>query len=135
MPGVLTPLSWSFWGWSRRAVEPADLHRQVRRLRDGRAHRRCLADTTTAALFHGRAAVNVDLLRRVLDRVPGTDPDALELQVLGRVRPDAVSNPTSAPGAERARPTRRRTWPSCPSADPCASVLEVDALVASDHHL
>lgn len=92
MPGVLTPLSWSFWGpcavaSSRRiyverfgAFAPGELTD-------------ALADTT-AALFHGRAAVNVDLLRRTLDRVPGTDPDALELQILGRVRPDAVSNPT-----------------------------------------
>ena len=92
MPGVLTPLSWSFWGWcsersSRRiytekmgAFGPHELTES-------------LADTT-AGLFWGRAAVNVDLLRRVLDRVPGADPDALELQILGRVRSDAVSNPT-----------------------------------------
>jgi pyruvate,water dikinase len=92
MPGVLTPLSWSFWGWcsersSRRiytekmgAFGPHELTES-------------LADTT-AGLFWGRAAVNVDLLRRVLDRVPGADPDALELQILGRVRSDAVSKPT-----------------------------------------
>ncbi|MBA2281970.1 MAG: hypothetical protein H0W25_12175 [Acidimicrobiia bacterium] len=88
MPGVLTPLSWSFWGHcaeasSRRiyvekmgAFAPGELT-------DG------LADTT-AGLFYGRAAVNVDLLRRVLERIPGTDADALELQILGRVRDGAA---------------------------------------------
>lgn len=92
MPGVLTPLSWSFWGWSAERSSRRIYTDKLGALRPGELSS-SLADTTTG-LFHGRAAVNVDLLRRVLDRVPGADPDALELQVLGRVRPDAQANPT-----------------------------------------
>ena len=92
MPGVLTPLTWTFWGW---VTEQSSQRIYVEKF--GAFARGELTDAladATAALVHGRAAVNVDLLRRVLDRVPGTDPDALELQVLGRVRPDALSAPT-----------------------------------------
>jgi pyruvate,water dikinase len=92
MPGVLTPLTWSFWGWvTERSSERIYVDRF------GASRRGELTDSLadrTAALFYGRAAVNVDLLRRTLDRVPGADPDALELQVLGRLRPDAVAHPT-----------------------------------------
>jgi phosphohistidine swiveling domain-containing protein len=92
MPGVLTPLTWTFWGWVTERSSQRIYVDKFGAFRKGELTG-ALADQT-AALFHGRAAVNVDLLRRVLDRVPGTDPDALELQVLGRVRPDAPSNPT-----------------------------------------
>jgi pyruvate,water dikinase len=92
MPGVLTPLTWSYWGWvTERSSERIYVDRFGAMARGELTA--AVADRT-AALFYGRAAVNVDLLRRILDRVPGTDPDALELQVLGRVRPDAVSHPT-----------------------------------------
>jgi pyruvate,water dikinase len=92
MPGVLTPLSWSFWGTSSEASSRRIYVEKMGAFSPGELTG-ALADTT-AALFWGRAAVNVDLLRRALDRVPGADPDALELQVLGRVRPDAVASPT-----------------------------------------
>jgi pyruvate,water dikinase len=92
MPGVLTPLTWSFWGWvTERSSQRIYAEKFGAFAADELTG--AVADST-AGLFHGRAAVNVDLLRRVLDRVPGADPDALELQVLGRVRPDAVPNPT-----------------------------------------
>jgi phosphohistidine swiveling domain-containing protein len=92
MPGVLTPLSWSFWGpaseqTSRRVYVEKFGAFSANELTDA------LADQMTG-LFYGRAAVNVDLVRRTLDRVPGADPDALELQILGAVRPEAVANPT-----------------------------------------
>ena len=92
MPGVLTPLTWTFWGWVTERSSQRIYVEKFGAFAKGELTG-ALADAT-AALFHGRAAVNVDLLRRVLDRVPGTDPDSLELQVLGRVRPDAVSSPT-----------------------------------------
>lgn len=92
MPGVLTPLTWTFWGWVTEQSSQRIYVEKFGAFARGELTG-SLADAT-AGLFHGRAAVNVDLLRRVLDRVPGTDPDALEVQVLGRVRPDAVSHPT-----------------------------------------
>jgi len=92
MPGVLTPLSWSFWGWGSERSSTRIYVEKMGAL-SARELTGTLADATTA-LFHGRAAVNVDLVRRVLDRIPGADPDALELQILGRVRPDARAHPT-----------------------------------------
>jgi pyruvate,water dikinase len=92
MPGVLTPLSWSFWGPAGEASSRRVYEEKLGAFRRGELTD-ALADQMTG-LFHGRAAVNVDLLRRTIDRVPGADPDALELQILGAVRPDAVSNPT-----------------------------------------
>lgn len=92
MPGVLTPLSWSFWG---PASEAASRRIYVERFGAFAADELTdrLEDQMTG-LFFGRAAVNVDLVRRTLDRVPGTDPDALELQLLGRVREGVTSQPT-----------------------------------------
>lgn len=92
MPGVLTPLSWSFWGPASEQTSRRVYVEKFGAFRRGELTGE-LADRMTG-LFYGRAAVNVDLLRRTLDRVPGTDPDALELQILGSVRPDAVANPT-----------------------------------------
>jgi phosphohistidine swiveling domain-containing protein len=92
MPGVLTPLTWTFWGWVTEHSSQRIYVERFGAFAKGELSG-SLADAT-AALFHGRAAVNVDLLRRVLDRVPGADPDALELQVLGRVREGATSSPT-----------------------------------------
>jgi phosphohistidine swiveling domain-containing protein len=92
MPGVLTPLSWSFWGVASEASSRRIYTQKMGAL--GRDELTGSLADSTAVLFWGRAAVNVDLLRRVLDRLPGVDPDALELQILGNVRPDAVSNPT-----------------------------------------
>ncbi len=92
MPGVLTPLSWSFWGpASEAATRRVYVDRFGAFAADELSDR--LEDQMTG-LFFGRAAVNVDLVRRTLDRVPGTDADAFELQLLGRVRAGVASNPT-----------------------------------------
>lgn len=97
LPGVVTPLSWSLWSrafeWSsaliyrdRLGVITAEEAEQLG----------TTVETCTAALSYGRAVANVDQLRMVMDRMPGGDPDAFELQMLGSVREDAASEPTRA---------------------------------------
>lgn len=94
-PDLLSPLCWSVWeepmefGFRRtmadfgvlsraEAVFPAD--------RNGRSSSR----------FFGRQAVNVDLTRQILGRLPGVSGDDFERDILGSVRADAPPD-TSAP--------------------------------------
>jgi pyruvate,water dikinase len=93
IPGVLTPLNWSFWG------EPGE-----------RAARRAFASTgaMTAAeaevpansrerafgIFHGRFACKVDFLGELGDRLPGTSGAAVAEQILGELPPDFASRST-----------------------------------------
>lgn len=90
IPGVSTPLNWSWWddGNERMirgayhdigvlsAVEIPDAHR---------------VDERTSAIFFGRPALNVDVSRRLADLQPGTSGEALERHYFGAVRPNAVS--------------------------------------------
>lgn len=98
LPGVPTPLSWTFWReplnrsgwftyvalgattWAERAATEADGERLI-------------------GIAAGRPVANVDLMRRLVNRVPGLDADALCEQVFDIPRPDP---PT---------PRSRRRWP------------------------
>ena len=90
IPGVCTPLNWSWWGPANErmirgayydlgvlgAVEippPEDVDRR------------------TSGIFYGRPALNVDVSRGWADRQPGTSGDALEEHYFGAVRPDVQS--------------------------------------------
>jgi pyruvate,water dikinase len=93
IPGVSTPLSWSWWDEANErmirgayydlgvipSVEIPDVHR---------------VDERTSAIFYGRPALNVDVSRRMADLQPGTSGEALERHYFGAVRPDAPSNPS-----------------------------------------
>ncbi|MBA4857529.1 phosphoenolpyruvate-utilizing protein [Nocardia farcinica] len=85
-PLVLTPLCWSVWGdglesaWLRSMGDFGVLSRAEQLMSMD------MNDRSTAAIY-GRQAVNVDVLRRVLARLPGVDPDAVERDLLGSVRP------------------------------------------------
>lgn len=86
MPGVITPLSWEFHRSSTASVTPGYfalmglvLERELRRPAT-------TPDALGAVLFYGRIAINVDLQRRYVARMPGGDPNAFELQILGHVR-------------------------------------------------
>jgi hypothetical protein len=94
LPGVLTPLGWSLWGpvadrsiragWhaigilEAAEVDVAPADRLVR-------------------VFHGRAALLVDELARVGDRMPGTSAEKVVRGVFGEM-----------PATITPRPTRRR---------------------------
>jgi pyruvate,water dikinase len=94
MPGVLTPLTWSFWGpaaerASRRAfVAIGALESSGAALPDDPAER-------ILATFHGRVAAKVTWVGKMGDRLPGTSGAAVAEQVLGSLPEDFVSRPTA----------------------------------------
>ncbi|MEY2456588.1 MAG: pyruvate, water dikinase, partial [Acidimicrobiaceae bacterium] len=86
MPGVSTPLSWEF-----TAPSTVSVARSMFAMLGVVSAHELTAPLATAAeaattLFFGRAALNVDVMRRYIARVPGADPDEFERQVLGRSR-------------------------------------------------
>ena len=90
IPGVSTPLNWSWWG-------PAN----ERMIRGAYCDLGVLArieipppedaDRRTSGIFYGRPALNVDVSRAWADLQPGTSGDALEEHYFGAVRPDVRS--------------------------------------------
>src|SRR5262245_45737281 len=93
-PDVLTPMCWSVW------EEPLEL-----------AFRRTLADfgalrpsdvrfpadqnQQSTGCFYGRQAINVDLTRTMLARLPGVSADEFERDILGSVRPGLPPEPSA----------------------------------------
>ena len=95
MPGVPTPLNWS---WYDLGTEIAMVRTKIAIGTEPQGvapssdrERRLLG------IFHGRAAINVDVWREMADATPGTSGSSLERDLLGSERP---GKPT------RARPTR-----------------------------
>ncbi len=93
IPGVPTPMSWSIFSMGNEVSVPYAYYRLgvlPRRL-TGRADS---VDKRFAAIFYGRAAMNVTHLRQIADLTPGTSGDAMEEQLLGSVR-DGVQSENS----------------------------------------
>ncbi|QSE92090.1 phosphoenolpyruvate-utilizing protein [Rhodococcus pseudokoreensis] len=94
-PRILTPLCWSVWGaglesaWLRSMGDFGVLSRHEQMMSADMNQR------STAAIY-GRQAVNVDVLRAVLARLPGVKPDDVERDLLGSVR-DGLEPEASAP--------------------------------------
>ncbi|MCK9249530.1 MAG: PEP-utilizing enzyme [Solirubrobacteraceae bacterium] len=94
LPGVLTPLGASAWiagsevGIRRCFHELGVLARSEVRLPDD-------ADQRFSGVLVGRYAANLDRLRAVADRTPGTSGDALERQAFGSVRPGVPASRAS----------------------------------------
>jgi pyruvate,water dikinase len=93
-PGVVVPLHWDFsvragergvrWGfWDRGVIPRSEVPEPEE------------TDRKLMATFLGRLATNVDLRREFYDRIPGTSGDDIEFAMLGSVRPDASSHPTT----------------------------------------
>ena len=95
IPGVCTPLNWSWWDEANeRMIRGA--YRDMGVLDAVRIPDVEQVDERAGAIFYGRPALNVDVSRRMADLQPGTSGEALEKHYFGAVRPDAPS----------ARPTR-----------------------------
>jgi rifampicin phosphotransferase len=93
MPGVLTPLTWSFWGPNSENASRgmiADIGVLTR------AEARVPADPNewTVRIFFGRVAWSVDFFVTMGDRMPGTTAAEAAASVLGRMPEDIESNPT-----------------------------------------
>ncbi|HYF24342.1 MAG TPA: PEP-utilizing enzyme [Baekduia sp.] len=93
IPGVLTPLNWSFWGVpgeraARRAFAMLGAMSEAETHVPEDPHRRAFG------IFHGRFAAKVDFLGELGDRLPGTSGPAVAEQVLGHLPPDFRSQGT-----------------------------------------
>ena len=94
MPGVQTPLSWTFW------ADPLELAMRgcfcdLGVLRASEIVAPPAPDDRYSAIFFGRFAGNVNALRGVGDRMPGTSGDAVEEQIFGRVASGISSKSTA----------------------------------------
>ena len=85
IPGVPTPMSWSIFSIGNEVSVPYSYYR-LGVLPRSSTQRGASVDDRFAAIFYGRAAMNVTLLRQIADLTPGTSGDAMEEQLLGSVR-------------------------------------------------
>lgn len=90
IPGVSTPLNWSWWDDANERMIRGAYHDLGVLASDEPADPRRV-DERTSAIFYGRPALNLDVSRRLADLQPGTSGEALERHYFGAVRPDAVS--------------------------------------------
>jgi pyruvate,water dikinase len=95
IPGVSTALNWSFIDdpielAARRAFYAMGVLRRAELMPGERAEERFMV------CFYGRTVANIEAMRRIGDRTPGTSANAVEEQLFGVVRPEAVNHPTYA---------------------------------------
>lgn len=93
IPGVSTALNWSFVD---DAVELAarQAFAAMGVLRPGEVVLNDRAEGRFMVAFYGRTVANIEAIRGIGDRMPGTSANAVEAQLFGVVRPDAVNHPT-----------------------------------------
>jgi pyruvate,water dikinase len=82
--GVQTPLSWSVWSYGmetscRRAFG------DIGALTEAEVPVPASPDERMSGIFFGRAAGNIDVFRKVGDRMPGSNGDILEEKLFGKV--------------------------------------------------
>lgn len=95
IPGVSTALNWSFVD---DAVELAARQAfcAMGVLRPDEITLNDRAEDRFMVAFYGRTVANIEAMRSIGDRMPGTSANAIEAQLFGVVRPDAVNAPTLA---------------------------------------
>jgi len=90
MPGVMTPLGWTFWGpTADRATRGA--FASMGALTKAEAHYAGDPHQRVANIFYGRVAGKVNFLVAVGDRLPGTTGAAVAEQVVGAMPPELTS--------------------------------------------
>ncbi|WP_156869700.1 PEP-utilizing enzyme [Sporichthya polymorpha] len=93
IPGVSTALNWSFVDDAvELAARQAFAAMGVLRPDEVRLNDR--AEDRFMVAFYGRTVANIEAMRGIGDRTPGTSANAVEAQLFGVVRPDAVNHPT-----------------------------------------
>lgn len=93
MPGVQTPLSWTFWaGGAERAIREAAFALGAFNAaeRDVPAQ----VEDRFIRVFHGRVACSVDFLSTIGDRMPGTTGPSAVASLFGHVPDDVEFHPT-----------------------------------------
>jgi len=85
LAGVVTPLSSSYW---MRPVTVGTLGAfcDLGVLPESAARHSSNSDERICTVIYGRLVANIDLLRSLADRTPGTSGDALEQQLFSNVR-------------------------------------------------
>jgi phosphohistidine swiveling domain-containing protein len=92
IPGVVTPMTWSFFGDATdRAMKLTFFDLGV--IRRDQAVASPNPEDRLWDVFYGRAAANLNTFRWLGDRMPGTSGDAIEEQIFGQVRPGVQSRP------------------------------------------
>jgi phosphohistidine swiveling domain-containing protein len=92
MPGVVTPLSWSFFSDAlERAMKGTFYDMGVMTRREVIASPR--VEERLLGFFYGRAAGNLTVFRHIGDCTPGTSGNAIEEQIFGQVREGINSAP------------------------------------------
>jgi len=84
-PGVLTPLTWSFYGYGARKAM-TQLWKDLGALPGRTPAETADVDSWFVGTFYGRAAMNVDRYAQMADRMPGTSGAALAEQFFGVAR-------------------------------------------------
>lgn len=95
-PDILSPLCWSVWGKSLEETWLGLMHSYGVIGRQATVRSANPNDHTTMAIY-GRQAFNVDVVRRMLARMPGVNPDDLERDIMGSVR-EGIPKEPGAPG-------------------------------------
>ncbi len=88
VPGVVTPLTAAFWHNSHTRV-PRAMYAEMGVSPKSQMNDPFTPENTPVQFVLGRMAANVDFLRAMADRLPGTSGAALEEQMLGSIRPEA----------------------------------------------
>lgn len=93
IPGVSSALNWTFID---DAIETAARRgfRAMGILRRDELELGKLAEERFMVCFFGRTVANIEAMRGIGDRTPGTSANAVEQQLFGVVRPGAVNHPT-----------------------------------------
>jgi phosphohistidine swiveling domain-containing protein len=95
IPGVSTALNWSFIDDAIEAAARRAFH-SLGVLRDDELALGERAEGRFMVCFYGRTVANIEAMRMIGDRMPGTSANAVEKQLFGVVRPNAVNNPSYA---------------------------------------
>lgn len=95
IPGVSSALNWTFIDDAIESAARRAFHAMgiltVDELELGRR-----AEDRFMVCFYGRTVANIEAMRMIGDRTPGTSANAVERQLFGVVRPEAVNRPTYA---------------------------------------
>jgi pyruvate,water dikinase len=93
IPGIATPLTWTFWYLPTERNIRRVFHRFGVLARSERVVPEEI-DERFLGIFHGRAAANLNVFRRTVDRMPGTSGEKYEEQFFGALRSDLSGSPT-----------------------------------------
>jgi pyruvate,water dikinase len=95
IPGVSTALNWSFIDDPIETAARRAFH-SLGVLGDDELGLGERAEQRFMVCFYGRTVANIEAMRMIGDRMPGTSANAVEEQLFGVVRPDAVNKPSYA---------------------------------------